>query len=414
MTMPSHTHSRLALLSEVEDNGRTIGPLAFANILVVIALIAQWTYAAVTGDLHFRGHMIGLDFVNTWLGAKLAWAGDVAPLFDFNAYNALLRDLFGADFPAHMWSYPPHLLPLVAVFGTMPYALAYALWCFLTWLIALAGGRALGFRGVDLLLLLTSPAIAMNIIAGQTGALASGCLMLALGLSARRPLAAGLAAAVLTVKPQLGLLLPVEWLLRRRVPAILAAMLGTVLLVGISLIFPGLAAWQGFLDVTMPAMQTVMLSGDLTAAKLMQPNWSSALQLLGLARGLAVTVQWLVALVFVAWWLRTSARLGRIADDGERARLRTASLLIVSALVTPYIHNYDLVLVVPVVLWAWRDPAVLALPHRYRRLLLILVWLLPWIMIPLHEARIILAPVATTLLAALLLRQANRRLAGGR
>lgn len=411
MTVPSPNESRPASPSEVENTRRGIGPLVFANILVVIALMVQWVHAAITGDLQFRGHIIGLDFVNTWLGARLALAGDVSALFDFETYNAMLRDLFGARFPGHMWSYPPHLLPLVAPFGAMPYVVAYALWCSLTWLIFVVGGRALGFRGVDLTLLATSPAIAMNIVVGQTGALAGGCLMLALGLSARRPIIAGIAAAVLTIKPQLGLLLPIEWLLRRRFLAVLAAIVGTGLLIGISLIFPGWPAWQGFLDVTMPTMRAVMVSGELTAAKVMQPNWSSALLLLGVPRGIAIALQSAVSLVLVVWWLRTTSRLGSLANEADRARLQIVLFLAASALVTPYIHNYDLVLVVPVVLWAWRDPAVLNLPPRRRRLLLILVWLLPWIMIPLHEARIILAPVVMTTLAVLLLRQADRRAA---
>lgn len=409
MTIPSPDASRLDLPSEVENKRRGIGPLAFANILVVVALIAQWIYAAVTGDLHFRGHMIGLDFVNTWLGARLTLAGDVTPLFDFEAYNVLLRDLFGQDFPGHMWSYPPHLLPLVAPLGALPYALAYAVWCFLTWLLFLAGARAVGFRGVDLWLMATSPAIAMNIVVGQTGALAAGCLLLALGFAARRPLVAGIAAAVLTVKPQLGLLLPVEWLLRRRFPAIIAAVVTTLLLIGISFVFPGGSAWQAFFDVTLPTMRAVTMSGELAAAKVMQPNWSSALLLLGVSRGIALTLQSLVGVVLAVWWLRTTTKLNALTDLAARARVQTALFLIISALATPYIHNYDLVLVAPVVLWAWRDPAILDLPPRRRRLLLILVWLLPWIMIPLHEAHIILAPVLMTLLAVLLLRQADRR-----
>ncbi len=409
MTIPSPDALRSDLPSEVENKRREIGPLAFANVLVVVALMVQWVYAAATGDLHFRGHMIGLDFVNTWLGAKLTWAGDVSPLFDFEAYNALLRDLFGRDFPGHMWSYPPHMLPLIAPLGALPYTLAYAVWCFLTWLLFLAGARTVGFRGVDLWLLGTSPAIAMNIVAGQTGALTAGCLLLALGLSTRRPVLAGIAAAVLTVKPQLGLLLPVEWLLRRRFPAIAVAVVVTLALIGLSLVFPGAAAWQGFFDTTLPAMRAVSLSGELTAAKVMQPNWSSGLLLFGVPRGIALVLQSLVAVVLAVWWLRTTSKLNALSNAAQHHSVQTALFLIVSVLATPYIHNYDLVMVAPVVLWAWRDPAILDLPHRRRRLLLILVWLLPWIMIPLHEVRIILAPVVMTLLTVLLLRQADRR-----
>jgi len=390
----------------VEKNPRRgIGPLVFANILVVLALIAQWLHAALTGDMAFRGHAIGLDFVNTWLGAKLTLAGDVSPLFDFEAYNRLLKEIFNAHFPNHMWSYPPHLLPLVAPLGALPYPLAYAVWCLGTWLLFLCGSRALGFRGADLLLLATSPAVTMNIVVGQTGALTAGCLTLALAYSARRPILAGIAVALLTVKPQFGLLVPIEWLLRRRFLAIAVGTVVTLALIGLSLIVPGIVAWQGFFDVTMPTMRAVMQSSELAAAKVMQPNWASGLQLIGLPYGAAMAFQSVVSLVLVGWWLRISWKMRAVAGD----RMRQALILMASALVTPYIHNYDLVLVSPVVIWAWRDGEVLHLPPRWRRLLLILVWLMPWIMIPLHEARLVLAPVLLTLFTILLMRQAERQ-----
>ena len=92
----------------------------------------------------------------------------------------------------------------------------------------------------------------------------------------------------------------------------------------------------------------------------------------------------------------------------DRARL--ALLLLVSVLATPYIHNYDLVIVAPVILWCWRDPEILgAGSGPLRRLLLIFAWILPWAMIPLHQGRIILAPFLLTALALLLIRAIWRR-----
>ncbi|WP_374310740.1 glycosyltransferase family 87 protein [Dongia sp.] len=385
---------------------RSMGPLVFANFLVVLALLTQWLKAIITGDLGFRDHVIGLDFVNTWLGARLTLAGDVGALFDFGAYNKLLQGFFGADLPGHIWSYPPHLLPLIAPLGAVPYVAGYALWCALTLLLFLWGARSLGFRGVDLLLLATSPAIAMNIVVGQTGALAAGCLMLALGYAARRPFLAGIAAALLTVKPQYGMLLPIAWLLQRRFRAIGFAILATLLLIAISIATVGWPAWEGFINVTTPAMREVMLSGELPAARLMRPNWASSLQLLDVPTQAAFLIQSIISVVIAALWLRLAWR--NRGANAVASRPELALLLLGSVLVTPYIHNYDLVLTAPVVLWAWRDPALLNLDNHWRRLLLILAWLLPWLMIPLHQVQIIVAPVLLTLLVLLLFRTANR------
>src|SRR6185503_11273055 len=53
------------------------------------------------------GYLIGRDFVNTWMGAGAALAGNPQPWFDFDTYNRALQALFGPSFPEHNWSYPP-------------------------------------------------------------------------------------------------------------------------------------------------------------------------------------------------------------------------------------------------------------------------------------------------------------------
>ncbi|WP_303976151.1 glycosyltransferase family 87 protein [Dongia mobilis] len=396
--------------------GRTgTGPLIFANVMVMLAVVAQWVHAAVTGDLGFRGHVIGLDFVNTWTGARLALGGDVSALFDFAAYDALLQSQFGAGFPGHMWSYPPHLLPLIMPLGGLGYVPAYIIWCVITTLIFLWGARSIGFRGPELLLLATSPALAMNIVVGQTGALTAGLLMGALGFIGRQPIVAGVSAALLTVKPQFGLLIPIVLLLRRNFAIIAVAAIMTVALITLTVLLLGWSPWQGFIDVTTPAMRAVMMSGELPAASVMRPNWASALQLLHVPTQAAFAIQSAISLVLVGlWlWLFWPSRIspGRNTPQPlSHDRARLALLLLVSVLATPYIHNYDLVIVAPVILWCWRDPEILgAGSGPLRRLLLIFAWILPWAMIPLHQGRIILAPFLLTALALLLIRAIWRR-----
>jgi hypothetical protein len=56
------------------------------------------------------GYLVGRDFVNTWVGGELALSGHPQSHFGVEAYNALLAEKFGPDYPLHIWSYPPHLL----------------------------------------------------------------------------------------------------------------------------------------------------------------------------------------------------------------------------------------------------------------------------------------------------------------
>src|SRR5262245_46091236 len=74
------------------------------------------------------GYLIGRDFINTWLGGHAALAGEPAKWFDHDAYNSLLRGLFGPSFPPHNWSYPPHLLLFTWPLGLLPYFAAFTAW----------------------------------------------------------------------------------------------------------------------------------------------------------------------------------------------------------------------------------------------------------------------------------------------
>ena len=62
-----------------------------------------------TGEINL---FVGRDFVNTWMGARIAPAGDPTPWFDFSTYNAAIKAVWGANYADHIWYYPPHLLLL--------------------------------------------------------------------------------------------------------------------------------------------------------------------------------------------------------------------------------------------------------------------------------------------------------------
>src|SRR5437660_7609257 len=73
------------------------------------------------------GYLVGRDFANTWVGGQLALTGNPQTYFAADAYNRLLADKFGASYPFHIWSYPPHFLLFTWPFALMPYMPAYIL-----------------------------------------------------------------------------------------------------------------------------------------------------------------------------------------------------------------------------------------------------------------------------------------------
>jgi alpha-1,2-mannosyltransferase len=86
------------------------GKLTFAAGVFFVVL--ELSYFLMAGRYHSAfvpldgfDSAIGRDFINTWMGGRSAFSGGPAPWFDFNTYNAMLRQAIGySDFPDLFWS----------------------------------------------------------------------------------------------------------------------------------------------------------------------------------------------------------------------------------------------------------------------------------------------------------------------
>lgn len=283
------------------------------------------------------------DFANYWLSGRLAVSGDVAALAAQPAHQAALESAFGlSGMEPRSWSYPPHLLLLTWPLGLVSYPVAYAAFMAVTggwfawavWVCArdLAGEnrRAVFAAAMGLL----APFICLQIFAGQNGFLFGAAMLQALNWRKSRPVAAGLMFAVLTMKPQLGLLLPFFLVLERRVAVIGWTTVFTALLTGLSAWIFGLAPWTAFFETTLPYQQHVAAhwSGQFLY---MMPTWFAALRATGVGHETALVVHLWLALPLVLVGL---AAMTRARDDVSRSRL----LLAATFVLTPYAFNYDL------------------------------------------------------------------------
>ncbi|MGB8438107.1 MAG: glycosyltransferase family 87 protein, partial [Candidatus Acidiferrales bacterium] len=157
--------------------------------------------------------VIGRDFLNIWMGGRAALAGGPAAWFDVNAYNAAIRALLAPN-PAneyrYYWSYPPDILLFTWPFGLMPYLLAYVSWCAIgIFAFVATAARWGGIERKNLFFVALAPAVAVTVFFGQNGLLTAALLVGGLALLDRKPVLAGVLFGVLTIKPQLGILLPV-------------------------------------------------------------------------------------------------------------------------------------------------------------------------------------------------------------
>ncbi len=360
---------------------RTVLPVLALLSLVPSLLEAV---AVIWGDAHgLTGKALrdGLDF---WAGGFLSLHGHAALLFNPPAYDAFLAGIFG-KLPVHLWSYPPNYLLLAAGFGWLPPWPAVLAFDALGLALLVALLRLALLPWPLVLAVAASPASLENLLEGQNAAWLTALIGGGLLLLPARPRLAGLLIGAATIKPQLGLVLPL-FLLRRARLALLYAALAAALLAGASLAAFGPAVWVGFWTITRPAMSAVLLTGQPPAFAAGLLSVFAAFRALGLPAALLIQAATTLACILFA-----------------ATRRDVPSLLILAALASPYLHDYDLLGVTLAAALLIRA----GLAHGFapgERLLLLIAWfgpgLLPWVPRAAH---------LTPLLLLLLLASAVRR-----
>lgn len=110
------------------------------------------------------------DFANYWVAARLAIEGHAGTVFGPPAaYLAHMRSLFGADYPWHAWSYPPHYLLLMLPLALLPYKAALLSFVTATFLLLCAALRLACPRPRWWQVLLLLPPVLTNAVAAQNG-----------------------------------------------------------------------------------------------------------------------------------------------------------------------------------------------------------------------------------------------------
>ncbi|PIO99913.1 glycosyltransferase family 87 protein [Pleomorphomonas carboxyditropha] len=314
-------------------------------------------------------YVIGRDFANMWMGARLALSGDITTLFDWPAYVALLRKTFWPEFAVHNWSYPPHVLLFVWPLGLLPYHAALILWDVLG-LAAFFGATKLAFRSLPparrtwlSLATVGAPVVALNIVLGQVGLYIGALLIAAWILRNDHPVVSGILIGLLTMKPHLGLLLPLVLLAEHRYKVILSAAITFIILVVTTSLAFGWSVFPDYLAYVGPAQLHVLMTYE-------RLDWIMPTPML-MARtlGLPINYGWvfvgiaapsaLAAFLYVLW--------RRAEDTVKLAALVTATILIL-----PYAFSYDTaLLIMPLVLLMDR------MDKPWQQAILLSVYMLP-------------------------------------
>lgn len=292
----------------------------------------------IVGFLYPDGTPAGGDFINLWSAGRLVLEGRLDDIYRPDAFMAFQFSFVEAPIGHRIWAYPPHSLALATPFALFDYFAALLIWS-ATGLAVLGWGcRRLGLGTMETSIVLLSPASLLCLYYGQTGNLTAGLLLLALSARPGHDIAAIGAAAMLTIKPQMGLLLPFFWLAERRWSALIWTFVLVVLIGALTLIWPGALLWGDYVGRTLGELSGLERHGSGPFMSMI-PSIFMALRIMTGDGDLAILLHLLVAipiLIFALW------RLWHL-DDSFR---RVALVLAASVLATPYIHNYDLSLLV--------------------------------------------------------------------
>jgi alpha-1,2-mannosyltransferase len=315
----------------------TLLRIAVVN-LVAFCVLMIFVLGGRRGLLLESGAPFGGDFVNLWTTGKMILSGAAGAIYDPVTFVAFQQTLLPADIGLRLWAYPPHSLLLAWPFGILGYFVGFAVLSLLGLFLLAFGARRFGFGWKEIAVLVLSPAALSCVAFGQTGNIAAGLLLVALSARSRLDASPIAAAALLTIKPQTGFLLPLIWIGQKRWLLVAATGVAALAVIGLSIGLFGIQPWRDYLGLTMPQLSALERfgSGPFTV---MIPSVFMSLRLVGLDgdRALFIHATFAAVVLLTLVW-----RLWR-AESQDR---RTAMVLIATVLITPYTHMYDLTILV--------------------------------------------------------------------
>lgn len=316
----------------------TLTALAALFVLTAYPLYAVML-ASSDGLFTKHGPIIGADFFVFYNAAKLAGEPQMSEIYEMERFSALLRDIYpGRGDMLFGWQYPPTMSLLVKPLAYLSYLPAFALWVAAFFVLFVGALSRIWKDKVAIFIAIASPAVFYSIITGQTGLLTASLFALAVYFAGTRPLVAGAAAALLTIKPQFGLLLPLVFIAGGHWRTFFYAAAGAIILAGASILPFGVEPWRAFVEAVTVHGGRMGADNGFPAYKLISPF--GAASVLGISKGAALAFHaacaTLITLFVVHVWRKT--------DNPE---IRLASTATAAALVTPYAFFYEAAFLVP-------------------------------------------------------------------
>lgn len=324
------------------------------NLTLVYATVFVGTIAVIaitTVGLRISEHgLVGPDFLAFYTSGTLTNNGNALGAYDQEIFETGLRAFVPDDQPLGlMWQYPPTMFFLTTLLAAIPYKISYFLWMAATWTALGFAIKAISARSHAWILLTFSPLTVPVVISGQISLGTAALLVLAAWKPKSQWLLAGLMAGLLTLKPQLGILLPVAFLATGAYRAFFTAAVSGILLHLPSFIVFGIDGWLDFLAAVRRLGEDVAGPGQNTPPDGMTTIFGQ-LRVIGVPSWLALSTQYGVT-IFVATVVWSVFRKDDQPPLGVRPDFDLARCSVLcsgAVLASPYAYAYEMTALVPV------------------------------------------------------------------
>jgi alpha-1,2-mannosyltransferase len=367
-------------------------------------LMLAYVVAAIAQMLHSHhmilksGSGIGGDFVNIYAASIAALRGDPAAVYNIHLQHVQEAAVMGTDFGVLGFHYPPMYLLMVLPLSMLPFIVSWILFETATLAGYIAVVRRIAPVSPGLWLAITFPGVIVNFTCGQNGFLTTALIGGGLLMLDRAPILAGLLFGLMSYKPQFALLIPLALIAARRWRAFAATAVTAILFAAASFAVFGPSTWHAFLVSVQFTQKIVLEQGGIPMYTLQ--TVFGAIRMWGGSVGLAYALQAAVALY-------AAAAVIWIWQSDRPFALKAAALAAGSLMVSPYVLQYDLVLLALPIAWlAMEGYQQGFLP--YEKTMLLAAWILPRIGLAVSQmAKIPIAPIVIVALMTAIIRRAT-------
>lgn len=371
---------------------------SYPKLVIAVYLLATFCFLQNYGVAGTNHERLGIDFAPFYAASHLALSGHPAQSYDDASEQAAEQRMAGYQGASYeIWDYPPTYLLMGLPFSLLGYNLSLMAWILFSFAAYLSVLWAIAPDRNALWLAAAFPAAFVNMRDGQNGfvslSLAAGGLL----LLERRPLVAGLLFGLLSYKPQFGILLPIILAATGHWRAFASATVAILAMAALTTFLFGWDTWQAFFASVPITNHRLMVAGEIGFGK-MQSVYGAA-RLWGASLATSYVLQASVSLA-------TLATVLWVWREGVPFSMKAAALVTGTLLVTPYMLDYDLVLLAAPIAWLAYE-GLHSQFLAWEKSVLFLAWICPLLSRPLSLSGFPLTPLVLAVVLIAIVRRSS-------